>query len=57
MTKYDVCPYRHIKGFNLLKIAINSNSRRNTLAKGLVCRWIKYLNGGEDVKLGRWLYM
>ena len=57
MTKYGVCQYRHIKGFNLMKIAINSNSRRDTLAKGLVCRWIKYLNGERDVKLGVWQYM
>ena len=42
-----------------MKIAINSNSRRDTLAKGLVCRWItgKYLNGGRDVKLAVWQYM
>ena len=40
-----------------MKIAINSNSRRDTLAKGLVSRWIKYLNGGRDVKLGVWQYM
>ena len=40
-----------------MKIAINSNSRRDTLAKGLVYRWIKYLNGGRDVKLGVWQYI
>ena len=40
-----------------MKIAINSNSRRDTLAKGLVCRCIKYLNGGRDVKLGVWQYI
>ena len=40
-----------------MKIAINNNSRRDTLAKGLACRCIKYLNGGRDVKLGVWQYM
>ena len=40
-----------------MKIAINSNSRRDILAKGLVYRWIKYLNGKRDVKLGAWQYM
>ena len=57
MSKYGVCQYRYRKGFNLMKIAINSNSRRDTLAKGLVCRWIKYLNEGRDVKLGVWQYI
>ena len=40
-----------------MKIAINSNSNRDTLAKSLVCRWIKYLNGERNVKLGVWQYM
>ena len=40
-----------------MKIAIISNSTRDTLAKGLVCRWIKYLNVERDVKLGVWQYM
>ena len=35
-----------------MKIAINSNSSRDTLAKGLVCRWIKCFNGVRNVKLG-----
>ena len=40
-----------------MKIAINSNSTRDTLAKGLVFGWIKYFNGERNVKLGVWQYM
>ena len=34
---------RHKKGFNFMGIAITSNSKRDTLVKGLVCGGIKYL--------------
>ena len=43
MTKYGVCPYRYIKRFNCMRIAINSNSKMDTVVKGLVCGEIKYL--------------
>ena len=43
MTKSDVCPYRHIKRFNWMRIAITSNSKRDTQDEGLVHRWIKFL--------------
>ena len=44
MTKYDVCQYIDTKkGFNCMRIAITSNSKRDTLVEGLVCEGIKYL--------------
>ena len=43
MTKYGGCPYRHIKRCNLMRIAITSNSKRDTLIKSLLDGEIKSL--------------
>ena len=48
-----VCPYRHMKWFNWMRILTTSNSKRATLDKCLVCRSIKVTEWRYSVFLNK----